>query len=109
MIADVHANVPALEAVLADIAEQGADEIVVNGDLVNRGPGNAEVLERVLNLPNLSAMTLGNHDDLMRKWIDRDPDIPELWFEDAFLARYGVARTAALCSGADRLRLESCR
>ena len=75
---------PALEAVLADIAERGADEIVVNGDLVNRGPANAEVVERVLNLPNLSAVTLGNHDDLMRKWVDRDPDIPALWFEDAF-------------------------
>ncbi len=89
VIADVHANVPALEAVLADIAEQGADEIIINGDLVNRGPGNAEVVERALNVPNLSAATLGNHDDLMCKWVDRDPDIPELWFEDTFW--YGMA------------------
>ena len=29
-------------------------------------------------------MTLGNHDDLMRKWVDRDADIPPLWFEDPF-------------------------
>jgi len=84
VLADIHANVPALEAVLADIAAVGADEVIVNGDLVNRGPSNVEVVERVMNLPNLSAVTLGNHDDLMRKWVERAPDIPALWFEDAF-------------------------
>lgn len=69
---------------MKDIAEVGADEIVVNGDLVNRGPSNVGVVERVFGLRTISAVTLGNHDDLMRKWVDRDPDIPGLWFEDAF-------------------------
>ena len=59
-------------------------KIVVNGDLVNRGPNNAAVVERIFNLENVSAVTLGNHDDLMRKWVDHDPDIPAFWFEDAF-------------------------
>ena len=67
VIADIHANLPALEAVLTDIRELGADTLIVNGDLVNRGPSNAAVLERILEL-NPSAVTLGNHDDLMRKW-----------------------------------------
>ena len=84
VIADIHANLQALEAVLKDVAEVGATEIVVNGDLVNRGPNNAAVVERIFNLENVSAVTLGNHDDLMRKWVDRDPDIPAYWFEDAF-------------------------
>ena len=101
VIADIHANLPALEAVLADIAEVGAGEIVVNGDLVNRGPSNVEVVERVLNLPKLSAVTLGNHDDLMRKWVERDPDIPALWFEDAFW--HGMAWPAAQLSGAGKI------
>lgn len=93
VIADIHANIQALEAVLADLTEVGAKEIVVNGDLVNRGPNNAAVVERIFGSKNISAVTLGNHDDLMRKWIDRDPDIPELWFEDAFW--YGMAWPAA--------------
>ena len=83
VIADIHANLPALEAVLQDATELGADTLVVNGDLVNRGPSNVAVLERILEL-NPDAMTLGNHDDLMRKGVDRDPDIPALWFEDDF-------------------------
>ena len=84
VIADIHGNVQALEAVLADIREQRIDEVIVNGDLVNRGPSNVEVMERVTSegLP----ITLGNHDDLMRKWVDRDADIPEAWFEDPFWA-----------------------
>ncbi len=93
VIADIHANIQALEAVLTDLTEMGAEEIVVNGDLVNRGPNNAAVVERIFNLENISAVTLGNHDDLMRKWVDHDPDIPELWFEDAFW--YGMAWPAA--------------
>lgn len=92
VIADIHANLPALEAVLEDIAESGAERLVVNGDLVNRGPSNAAVVERILAV-NPGAITLGNHDDLMRKWVDRDPDIPALWFEDAFW--HGMAWPAA--------------
>ncbi len=46
-IYDIHGNLPALEAVLADIAETGVDEIVVGGDIVP-GPMSREVLERLL-------------------------------------------------------------
>lgn len=98
VIADIHANVPALEAVLADVAELGADTLIVNGDLVNRGPSNAAVVERILEV-GPSALTLGNHDDLMRKWVDRDPDIPALWFEDDFWR--GMAWPAAQLQGAN--------
>jgi predicted phosphodiesterase len=82
IIADIHGNLHALEAVLADLDRSAADLVVVNGDLVNRGPGNEAVLERVRALG--APTTLGNHDDLMRKWVTRDPDIPAAWFDDPF-------------------------
>jgi predicted phosphodiesterase len=81
VIADIHANLPALEAVLGDVAALGASEIIVNGDLVNRGPSNVAVVERILNLGCARALTLGNHDDLMRKWVERAPDIPAFWLK----------------------------
>ncbi|MDZ7704641.1 MAG: metallophosphoesterase family protein [Trueperaceae bacterium] len=80
ILADIHGNIHALDAVLADIETQSADRLVVNGDLVNRGPNNVAVVERVLSLG--ATVTLGNHDDLMRKWVERDDDIPEHWFGD---------------------------
>lgn len=84
MIADIHANLPALEAVLKDIDSLGVKDVIVNGDMVNRGPSNVEVLERLQDCHKVSATTLGNHDALMWMWIDHDPELPSLWFEDAF-------------------------
>ncbi|MEJ2289452.1 MAG: metallophosphoesterase [Deinococcales bacterium] len=89
VIADIHANLPALEAVLADIATLDVDRLVVNGDIVNRGPSNAAAM-RMLEQNSMSA-TLGNHDDLMRMWVERDPALPDEWFEDPFWASAGWA------------------
>ena len=43
-ISDIHGNLPALEAVLADIEREGVDAIVVAGDSVS-GPWPAEVFD----------------------------------------------------------------
>ena len=43
-ISDIHGNLPALEAVLADIEREGVDEIVVGGDSVS-WPWPAEVFD----------------------------------------------------------------
>jgi predicted phosphodiesterase len=60
VIADIHGNLPALEAVLADLERVRPDRIVVAGDFVNRGPQGRAVLERLapLGYPAIS----GNHD-----------------------------------------------
>lgn len=84
LIADIHANVPALEAVLDDIATLHVDRLVVNGDIVNRGPGNVEAMRMLEEA--LPDATLGNHDDLMRMWVDRDPALPPEWRDDPFWA-----------------------
>jgi predicted phosphodiesterase len=68
--------------VLSDISRQGAERVVVNGDMVNRGPNNIAVMER-LSAEGF-AMTLGNHDDLVRKWVERSADLPASWFRDPF-------------------------
>jgi predicted phosphodiesterase len=47
LFSDVHSNVPALEAVLDDIAEVGIDARYVLGDLVGYAPWPDEVLERL--------------------------------------------------------------
>jgi putative phosphoesterase len=50
VIADVHGNLPALRAVLADIAGIGCDAIWCAGDLVGRGPHPNEVIATVRDL-----------------------------------------------------------
>ena len=46
ILADIHGNLPALEAVLDDLKPTRVDRIVVAGDLVNWGPFSAQVVER---------------------------------------------------------------
>jgi predicted phosphodiesterase len=48
ILADIHGNLPALEAVLADLAQFKVDQIVVAGDVANWGPFSAQVMARVV-------------------------------------------------------------
>ena len=61
ILADIHGNLPALEAVLRDAEQHAIDEIVVAGDLVTRGPHPNEVM-RLLRTRH-SRMIRGNGDD----------------------------------------------
>lgn len=61
IFSDVHGNVPALEAVLADAAAAGVDEYWIVGDLVANGPRPAETLRRLTGLPNTKIIR-GNTD-----------------------------------------------
>jgi predicted phosphodiesterase len=60
ILADIHGNLPALEAVTEDLAQQQVDHVVVAGDLVGWGPDAAAVLERVTRAG--WAVIRGNHE-----------------------------------------------
>lgn len=59
-VSDIHGNLPALEAVLADIAREGVDAIVNLGDIVSGPLWPAETADRLMPLdwPTLA----GNHE-----------------------------------------------
>lgn len=59
VISDVHANLAALEAVLADAGE--CDETWCLGDLVGYGPDPNICVATISELPNLTCL-MGNHD-----------------------------------------------
>ena len=61
VLADIHGNLPALEAVTAEIERLSPDLVFVAGDFQNRGPNPREVTEFVAQ----SGWTLlrGNHED----------------------------------------------
>jgi putative phosphoesterase len=68
-VSDIHGNLPALEAVLADIDKRGADLIVNLGDILSGPLLPRETAERLmaLDLPTIS----GNHE---RQLLCMDPD-----------------------------------
>jgi predicted phosphodiesterase len=61
VLTDIHANLEALEACLADAAHRGYDETLVLGDLVGYGADPNAVVECVQGLEPL-AIVRGNHD-----------------------------------------------
>jgi predicted phosphodiesterase len=60
LISDLHGNLVALEAVLADAERAGVDRIVCLGDVATLGPRPREVLARLQALG--CACIVGNHD-----------------------------------------------
>ena len=60
IIADIHANLHALKAVLADAREYGCEEFHVLGDIVGYNANPSECLQIVRDLPGV--FVLGNHD-----------------------------------------------
>jgi predicted phosphodiesterase len=61
LFSDVHGNLPALDAVLADIRASGVAETYCLGDLVGYGPDPAGVIARVRELG--IATIRGNYDE----------------------------------------------
>jgi len=59
LISDIHSNLEALNAVLADIRQQGIDNIYCLGDVVGYGPNPRECIDQVMKC---AVCLLGNHD-----------------------------------------------
>ncbi len=59
IISDIHANLEAFQAVLADMESQGADEVVCLGDFVGYGPNPKECIDLAVGF---SFALRGNHE-----------------------------------------------
>jgi predicted phosphodiesterase len=84
VLSDIHANLTALEAVLADAGEVDATWCL--GDLVGYGPDPNDCIFRVRQLPNLVCL-IGNHDAAALNQIDVNSFNPEarravLWTQE---------------------------
>ena len=61
VLSDIHANIDALDSVLAEISGDTYDQLLVLGDLVGYGASPNEVVDRIYELsPDI--VIRGNHD-----------------------------------------------
>ena len=87
-ITDIHGNLTALDAVLADLAREDIDQYVCLGDVVEFGPHPCDCLRRVLALNAICIM--GNTDERMAvpnrdhlRGLEKGPEMEmELWCYD---------------------------
>lgn len=95
-IGDIHGCLELLNRLLAEIeAEierqpQAKVSIIFLGDVVDRGPASAQVVERLrtLAIPGVSVhFIMGNHEEVMLRVIDGEADLLRSWL------RFGGAET----------------
>lgn len=93
VLSDIHGNLPALRSVADDIATWQPDEVVVAGDIVNRGPLPRQCLEYVLERQRRNGWHVlrGNHEEYVLNII-ADPS-PRAGAEE--VVRANVRWTAA--------------
>jgi len=110
VVSDVHGNLVATRAVLADLAEAGAETVVVAGDLTGFGANTVEVVDLLRERGAL--MIRGNHEqDYVARW-DRADAPPEWRTQRRYLAfamtmeRLGAERRAFLAGLPDRLLID---
>lgn len=70
VLADIHGNADALEAVLRAAREADATQLVVLGDLVGYYYEPARVLDLLAGWPSI--IVRGNHEDLLETWLAAD-------------------------------------
>jgi predicted phosphodiesterase len=101
LLSDIHGNLPAFEAVAADITQRRPDAVYVLGDMINGCPWSAEVLDRLLDLG--WPMLLGNHDDAVLqldtprmepRYRDRPRYAALWWTREQLVERHLVALAA---------------
>ena len=96
---DVHANLPALDAVLAEVERERVDAIVLGGDCIH-GPQPAETMGRLRALGERALWIRGNTDRLIAG--DQDSDDLHAWVA----TRLGGDNLAFLASLPLTLRLD---
>jgi predicted phosphodiesterase len=75
VLSDIHGNLPALEVVLDDLLSWRPDQVIINGDVINRGPDSLGCLELIEQQIPDSLILKGNHEEFVLECAQK-PFIP---------------------------------
>jgi serine/threonine protein phosphatase 1 len=87
-VGDIHGRIDLVDRLLKEITAEIADQpqskvsIIFLGDVIDRGPASAEVVERLrtLNIPGVSVhFIMGNHEEVMLRVIEGETDLLRNW------------------------------
>ncbi|MEZ4668668.1 MAG: metallophosphoesterase family protein [Anaerolineae bacterium] len=105
ILSDIHSNLPALEAVFADMAQFEIDQIVVAGDVVNWGPFSQQVMDFLAD--KRCAFIRGNNELYLTDW--NTPRAPQHWRHFTLppytIVQLGPVWMNVICSWPDALTL----
>jgi predicted phosphodiesterase len=75
VLADIHGNLPALQAIIKDMADFKVDHVIALGDNISWGPFSTQVMEEIAN--RNWAVIRGNHELYMLDYLT--PRAPDNW------------------------------
>lgn len=101
LIADVHGNVLALDAAIADIESHGVDRLIILGDLVQNGPRPSEALARVMELDAAGALVIAGNTDIAV--VDGDYSAAYPWLDEVPTGHSAAAEWARERLSGDQL------
>src|SRR5438309_10542075 len=87
-VGDIHGRLDLLDALLADVEQQIAERpphktlLVFLGDLIDRGPSSAQVVERLRTYKSAGVrcvFILGNHEEVLLRILDGDTSLVQSW------------------------------
>lgn len=114
-VGDIHGRLDLLDEMLGKIEQDIRDHpavaatVVFLGDLIDRGPDSAGVVERLSSLGEYPArvlLLLGNHEEILLRVLDGEAGLAYDWLDfggDACVASYGLA--AASLKAMDETRI----
>ncbi|MEG3616603.1 metallophosphoesterase family protein [Isoptericola haloaureus] len=95
ILSDVHGNLTALEAVLADVERRGITRILNLGDDVGKGPRGRAVVDRTEQVCEVNVR--GNWDDFLPEIADDGPDEMVWWRDELRADQRELIRRRPLC------------
>lgn len=96
VLSDIHGNMPALRTVIDDIDGWRPDLVVVDGDIINRGPRSGDCLELLLERQATDGWHLlrGNHEEFVLDCVDPDRPRSGPGFETTRFAHFALSQVA---------------
>lgn len=94
VLSDIHGNLPALQAVVNHIDTWSPDVVVVDGDIINRGPMSGACLELLLDRRDTRGWHLlrGNHEEFVLNCDAPDRPLTGPAFEMTRFAHFALAQ-----------------
>lgn len=81
-VSDIHGQFEKFEKLLKEICFHENDILYILGDIIDRGPQNIKMIERVMETENIQ-MLMGNHEDMFLEYYNtRDVFNRELWYRN---------------------------
>ena len=94
VLSDIHGNLPALEAVVAHIDAWSPDRVVVDGDIINRGPLSGNCLDLLVERYQAQRWHLlrGNHEEFVLDCGGPDQPLSGPMFEMKQFAHFALGQ-----------------